>query len=118
MTLIKVEWEQIKYIVDLLHSFQKIIESLDDFFESFIHKVWIVYNVMHAHLESQEAEIRRRLKIRWTEQLSIVIRAVKNKLTIYYRATVELSKVLFNIEILLNSCVKLDFYSVSKTFHF
>ena len=114
MTLTRVEWEQMKYIVNLLHSFQKIIESLSASSKSFIHKVWIVYNVMHAHLESQEVEIRSRTQMSWTEQLSVAILVVKNKLTKYYSAIAESQRIFFNVKVLLNLCVKLDFYSVSN----
>ena len=57
---------------------------------------------MHAHLESQEAEIRSRIRVSWTDQLSAAILAAKNKLTKYYSATAGSPEIFFSVEVLLN----------------
>ena len=117
LDLNRMKWEQMRYIVDLLKLFQKVIEHLSEVMKSSIHKVWKIYNDMHAHLETQKTKIKRRSQVQWTKQLVFVILIAKSKLTKYYDATVDVKKDLFNVEILLNSCVKSNFYAISDILH-
>lgn len=59
---------------------------------------------MHAHVESQEFEIRSRIQVLWIEQLSAAILAAKNKLAEYYSVTTGSPRIFFNVGVLLNIC--------------
>ena len=106
------EWKQIQHIIDLLKSFQQITEFLSSISESFIHKTWVVYNVMHAHLKTQKRAVTNDISRAWTAQLRDAIDAAIESLIKYYDATIDKEETYFNLRICLNSCVKLNFYSV------
>ena len=44
----------------------------------------------------------------------MIIQAAQNKLTKYYSTIEKKKKIFFNVDVLLNSCVKLNFYVVNK----
>lgn len=111
--LSKVEWDQVDSIVDLLRPFQQIIESLGSSNQPSIHKAWIVYNVIHTHLEHQAAQLRSKTKSKWADSLQEAIEAAQVKLRKYYGYTSGKAGVYFNVGLYLNPYEKLDYYSVS-----
>lgn len=112
--LFKVKWKQINFIVKLLRSFQKIIETLNSFINFFIHKIWIVYNVVHAHLKCRTIQIRTWARIIWTNSLLTAIKTAQVKLWKYYNVTFEKADIYFNINLCLNLCDKLNYYSICQ----
>ena len=101
-------------MISLLKPFQQFTEALNANSEPQIYQVWSVYNTVHKHLEEQIKEIAAQFSIKWlwTHQLVKEIKAVQEKLKIYYSKTSEDTETYFNIRILINACVKGDFYQV------
>ncbi len=76
-----------------------------------IYKLWYVYNDIFNHLEKQNEAIRK-FKLFFSAELWDVINALKKKLTQYYKKT-EVNQELFcNLDVILNSCNKLNIYNV------
>ncbi len=76
-----------------------------------IHKLWYAYNDLFDHLKKQNEAIRK-FELFFSTELQDVIDALKKKLTQYYKKT-EVNQGLFcNLDVILNSCNKLDMYNV------
>jgi hypothetical protein len=105
------EWKQIETIIDILRSFQQITTSLNSLTQSAIHIAWIVYNIMHAHLENCSQKLKKEGN-KFFFNLRSIINATQEKLKKYYDVTSSKKNLYFNFEFCLNSCDKLDYYKI------
>jgi hypothetical protein len=108
-----VKWNQINFILDMLKSFQKITKTLRSSNQFSIHKIWIVYNALHQHLKRYEEDLIKNARDS-SLNLRLTIQTAQKKLTKYYEAIFEAENLYFNLSICLNSCDKLNYYSVNS----
>jgi hypothetical protein len=108
-----VKWNQISFILDMLKSFQEITKTLKSSNQSSIHKAWIVYNALHQHLKRYEKNLVENARDS-SLNLRLTIQTAQKKLTKYYEAIFETEDLYFNLSICLNSCDKLNYYSVNS----
>jgi hypothetical protein len=105
------EWKQIKTIIDILRFFQQITNFLNSSTQSAIHIAWIVYNIMHAHLENCSQKLKKK-RNKFFLNLRSIINATQEKLKKYYDVTSNKKNLYFNFELCLNSCDKLNYYKI------
>jgi hypothetical protein len=110
-----VKWNQINFILNRLKFFQKITKTLKSSNQSSIHKAWIVYNAFHQHLKKYEKDFVKNARDS-SFNLRLTIQIAQKKLTKYYEAIFEAEDLYFNLSICLNSCDKLNYYSVNSIF--
>jgi ribosomal protein S15P/S13E len=108
-----VKWDQISFILDMLKSFQKITKTLKSSNQLSIHKAWIVYNALHQHLKRYEKDLIKNARDS-SFNLRLTVQTAQKKLTKYYETIFEAEDLYFNLNICLNSCDKLNYYSVSS----
>ena len=112
----KIKWKQIKFFLNILHSFQQMIDFVNFINSATIHIVWIIYNAMHVHFERQIAKCKI-LKMSWSKFfLRFAFLTIQNKLRNYYDATTNKTKLFFNLNICFNSNNKLNYYNVNCFF--
>ncbi len=79
--------------------------------ELIIYKLWYAYNNLFDHLEKQN-EVIKKFKLFFSTELQNVIDALKKKLTQYYKKIKVNQELFCNLDVILNSCNKLNMYNV------
>jgi hypothetical protein len=72
-----------------------------------------VYNALHQHLKKYEENFVKNARD-LSFNLRVTIQIAQKKLTKYYEAIFEAEDLYFNLNICLNLCDKLNYYSVSS----
>lgn len=86
LALTKPEWQQIKYLVDLVRPFCNFTQVISRSTTPTIHHVFVIYNTLLEHLEKSEAKLMRKRKP-WKVFLREGLRGAQLKLKEYYSET-------------------------------
>ena len=99
------EWEQVRYLIALLHPFKIVTLAMSKTSSVTIHKTWYVFQSLLQHLSTKRIQVARK-NTSWKKGLCAALDAGKDKLMKYYSKTHGDSAHLYYTATLLDPAVK------------
>lgn len=107
------EWQQLRYLSDLLAPYHEVTLSLSEQQGPTVHRVFKTYETLFGHLEYARQVLRRK-QVDWKAKLCQGVDRAHEKLRSYYSQTYESQGYLYAIATILNPATKLHAFTTAS----